>query len=103
MTIFDENGDRTVYLFDLDGTLTNGEYFWEQIPTVNEKMRQKLIDLYHAGNIIIIWTARQWDMAPETVGWLITNSIPFHGIQMAKGGADVYIDDKADASFFKEN
>jgi hypothetical protein len=50
--------------------------------------------LYASGNIIIIWTARNWEFAPETVGWLIKNKIPFHGIVMGKGGSDVYIDDK---------
>jgi trehalose-6-phosphatase len=91
---FDNGGKREVYAFDLDGTLTNGEPFWEKEPTPNAGMIEQLRQLYQSGNIVIIWTARQWEYAPETVGWLIKNRIPFHGIQMAKGGADHYIDDK---------
>ena len=91
---FNENGKREVYSFDLDGVLTNGECFWKQEPTSNQDTIRILRELYKAGNIIIIWTARQWELAPETVGWLIKNKIPFHGIYMAKGGSDHYVDDK---------
>jgi trehalose-6-phosphatase len=91
---FDNNGKRKVYNVDLDGTLTNGEPFWTQEPTINPAMLEKVVELYKSGNIIIIWTARQWKHAPETVGWLIKNCVPYHGIQMGKGGADCYIDDK---------
>ena|SRR3990167_2451830 len=92
---FNEHGSRKVYNIDLDGTLTNGELFWLTRPTVNEEMRQYIVDLYKSGCTIIIWTARQWTTAPATVGWLIENEIPFHGLYMAKGGSDCYIDDKA--------
>jgi len=91
---FNENGSRRVYSFDLDGVLTNGEYFWKQEPTPCQKNIEILRKLYKAGNIIIVWTARQWELAPETVGWLIKNRVPFHGLYMAKGGSDRYIDDK---------
>ena len=92
---FKENKDRKVINFDLDGTLTNGEPYWDQIPSVVEDARDKLRKLYTDGNIIIIHTGRQWEDAPQTVGWLIYNRIPFHGIFMAKGGADIYVDDRS--------
>lgn len=92
---FDENGKRKVFAFDLDGTLTKGgPPFWEGDPEPNFDMISKLRQIYQSGNIIIIWTARQWEYAPLTVAWLIKFNVPFHGIQMAKGGADFYIDDK---------
>jgi len=92
---FVENKNRKVYNIDLDGTLTNNEPFWDTVPTVNEVMKEKVRQLYMNGNTIIIWTGRQWELANETVGWLITNKIPFHGIFMGKGGSDVYVDDRA--------
>ncbi len=92
---FDDSGKRKVYAIDLDGTLTGGEPFWDKRPTVNPEMRKVVREIYQSGNIVIIWTARQWEYAPETVGWLVENRIPFHGIMMGKGGADVYCDDKA--------
>ena len=92
---FDErNGKRKVYNIDLDGILTNGEFFWEKEPTPNVLAIEKVRCLYRSGNTIIIWTARAWEMAPETVGWLIKNRVPFHGVYMSKGGSDCYVDDK---------
>ncbi len=92
---FVEQEKNRVIAVDLDGTLTNGELFWETIPTPNKAIVAQVRELYQQGNIIIIWTARAWETAPETVGWLIMNRIPFHGLLCAKGGADLYIDDKA--------
>jgi len=91
---FDPDGKREVYAIDLDGTLTNGEPFWETTPTPNLNAIAGVRQIYQSGNIVIISTARQWEYAPETVGWLIANKVPFHGILMSKGGADYYIDDK---------
>ena len=80
---------------DLDGTLTNGEVFWETRPTPNKEMCKYVRKLYYSRKyIIIIWTARRWNDAQKTVGWLIENNIPFHGILMEKGATDIYIDDK---------
>lgn len=92
---YEKSKDRKVYNFDLDGTLTFNEPWWDIEPKVNEVMKKHLINIFQNGHIIIIWTARNWDVAPETVGWLVKNRIPFHGIMMGKGGADYYIDDKA--------
>lgn len=92
---FDDAGIRKVYNFDLDGTLALGGPFWERDPEPNIALIARLVELYQAGNVIIIWTARQWAHAPETAGWLIKHGVPFHGLYMGKGGADVYIDDKA--------
>jgi hypothetical protein len=93
--VFDPKGPHKVVNVDLDGTLTCGELFWETRPTVNAGARKLVQELYEAGNVIIIWTARAWAYAPETVGWLIENRVPFHAISMQKGGSDLYIDDKA--------
>ena len=92
---FNETDNRKVYCFDVDGILTNGEPFWETEPTPNIKYIEKLKEFYKSGNIIIIHTARAWEYANLTVGWLIKHKIPFHGIMMQKGGTDYYIDDKA--------
>lgn len=45
--------------------------------------------------IIIIWTARWWEHAPDLVSWLIKHRVPYHGIMMGKGGSDCMVDDKA--------
>lgn len=94
MEFEEDNPSRKVYNIDIDGTLTNGEKFWETEPTPNFEVIEKLRALHRAGNIIIIHTARQWECATETVAWLIKNHIPFHGVYMAKGGADFYIDNR---------
>lgn len=91
---FNENPNRKVINIDVDGTLTNGEKFWEAEPLPNLKAIAITRTLYKKGYIIIIHTARQWECAPDTVAWLIKHRVPFHGIYMAKGGADMYVDDK---------
>ena len=86
---------RDVINVDVDGVLTNGEIFWEETPTVNKEMRKFVQDAYYSMKyVIIIWTTRLWRDAPITVGWLISNQIPFHGIMMQKGASDAYLDDK---------
>lgn len=91
---FNESADRKVINVDIDNTLTNGEKFWETEPTPDKDIVSLVRELYKSGNIIIIHTARQWEYAPETVAWLIRNRVPYHGLYMAKGGADHYLDDK---------
>jgi len=86
---------RNVLNIDLDGTLTDGSLFWETEPKVNKEMRTFVKEAYYSSKyVIIIWTARLWHDAGKTVGWLISNDIPFHGIMMQKSASDVYIDDK---------
>ena len=86
---------RDVINIDVDGVLTNGEIWWEETPTVDKEMRKFVQDAYYSCRyVIIIWSARLWLDTSKTVGWLIANDIPFHGVMMQKGATDVYIDDK---------
>lgn len=94
-TRFKKAKDRLVYNIDLDGTLTYNEPWWSETPKCNPVMKKYVRELVHDGHVVIIWTARGWEHASKTVGWLIANEILFHGIRMDKGGADYYIDDKA--------
>lgn len=81
---------------DLDGTLCTGEFWGEGEPEVIGEMAALVINLYHKGAHIIIYTARQAKYYRDTHAWLLKNGIPFHGIAMQmKPGADLYIDDKA--------
>lgn len=81
---------------DMDGTLCEGEFWGGEEPKVIEAVAAKVIDLYHKGARLIIYTARQPKYYARTHAWLIKNHIPFHGIAMQmKPGADLYIDDKA--------
>lgn len=86
-------GERKVINVDFDGTLTTREYCRDAIPDLEHcKIIRKL---YYKGHIIIIHTARPWEEAPEVVGWLIKNHVPYQGIFMFKGGTDKYLDDKS--------
>lgn len=88
-----DKGQRLVINVDFDGTLTTHTYQRDPIPDVEhcEIIRK----LYYKGYIIIIHTARPWEEAPEVVGWLIKNHVPYQGIFMMKGGSDCYYcDDK---------
>ncbi len=90
---YTDNKDRKVYNIDFDGTLTDGSSYEKLVP--NQDMLHKVKELYFAGHIIIIWSARFWNNANIIAGWLLINNVPFHGMMLGKGGTDVYVDDKA--------
>jgi hypothetical protein len=92
MTNYKENKNRTVFNIDFDGVLTTGEYTDD--PGPDHSLIKAVKNHYMNGHIIIIWTARQWDQAPFLVSWLTKYSVPYHGVVMAKGGSDFYLDDK---------
>lgn len=100
--IYEDNLKRKVYNIDFDGTLALSEDYLNLKPCT--LMINKVRDLYYKGNIIIIWSARQWESASTIAGWCVTNNVPFHGLMLGKGGTDCYIDDKAINSkdFLKE-
>ena len=90
---YKDNKERKVFNIDFDGTLTKpGDYSSDPVP--DNLMIEKLRRVYFSGHIIIIWTARQWSFASGLVSWLIKHDVPFHGIYMAKGGSNHYVDDK---------
>jgi hypothetical protein len=84
---------------DFDKTLTTGEgpNYWQEeaMEHPDEDMVQWVNDKYHEGHIIIVWTARPWSQAPEVAAFLTRWGVEFNGIRCDKGGADIYIDDKA--------
>lgn len=83
---------------DFDVTLTNGNVAWwrGEEPTPNHHVIDWVDKQYIKGNIIVVHTARPWSVAKDTVAWLIKHGIRYHGLNMAKMSADVYLDDKAD-------
>jgi hypothetical protein len=81
---------------DFDKTLTKGEeeYITEQAEEPNEEMVEWVNYQYRQGHTIIVWTARPWEAAQETVARLTEWGVDWHGLRMEKGHADVYVDDK---------
>ena len=81
---------------DFDNTLTAGEegYVSEEPEAPDEEMVQWVNDQYADGHTVIVWTARPWEAAPETVARLTEWGVDYHGVRMKKGEADVYVDDK---------
>ncbi len=83
---------------DFDHTITKAtsdEYLPPRQQTPNRELIDKMWDAYFDGKTIIIWTARPWRDAGELAGVLTMWDVPFHGLMMAKGGSDMYCDDKA--------
>lgn len=84
---------------DFDKTLTTGEGppFWsdDEDETPDEEMIEWVNSKYHEGCAIIVWTARPWSQAQNVAGYLTKWGVEFSGIRCDKGGADVYVDDKA--------
>ena len=81
---------------DFDKTLTKGEesYITTEAEEPDEEMVEWVNYQYRQGHTIIIWTARPWEAAQETVARLTEWGIDWHGLRMEKGHADVYVDDK---------
>jgi len=81
---------------DFDNTLTESDVaYWEgERPDPDIEVCAAVKERYHAGDTIIIWTARPWSEANNIAAYLTKWEIPYHGIRCEKGGADVYIDDK---------
>jgi hypothetical protein len=81
---------------DFDKTLTAGEesYITEDPEEPDEEMLEWVNYQYRQGHTIIIWTARPWEAAQETVARLTEWGVDWHGLRMEKGHADVYVDDK---------
>jgi len=93
---YHENPSKKVFCIDFDHTLTaDAKGTYSEYPDPNWNMIKAINRIYRQGNIIIIWTARQWDTAHFLISWLIKYSVHFHGVMMGKGGADFYIEDKA--------
>jgi hypothetical protein len=81
---------------DFDKTLTGGEesYVTGDPEKPNEEMVEWVNYQYRQGHTIIVWTARPWEAAQETVARLTEWGVDWHGLRMEKGHADVYVDDK---------
>lgn len=89
--------DREIIMVDFDGTLTTGGRFWvesDEFPP-NQKMIDWVNKQYKKGHVIIIFTARPYEVMRQTVAWLIKHGVKYHGINMDKPGAQMYVDDKA--------
>ena len=86
--------NRKIIAVDLDGTLTNGEPFYKETPTVNQKVANWVKQQYFDGNVIIIYTSRKQWYYLETKKWLDKNQIYYHALVMGKLTADVYLDDR---------
>jgi len=82
---------------DFDGTLTQSNVaYWDgERPEVDTKTAEYVRNKYHAGNTVIVWTARPWSEANQIAAHLTEWEIPYHGIRCEKGSADEYVDDKA--------
>ena len=95
------NSDTKGYLIgvDLDGIICWQEGgCWSAEDALKSEPIQKnidlLLELIHAGNHIIIHTARKEWWRAETEAWLLKNEVPYHALVMGKTPCDAYWDDK---------
>lgn len=88
--------EREIIMVDFDGTLTLGGRFWtddEILP--NQKVIDWVNKQYKKGNVIIVYSARPYEVMRDTVAWLIKYGIKYHGLNFDKPGAQIYLDDKS--------
>lgn len=88
--------ERNIIAIDFDETLTSGGRWWKQEEILpNNKMIEWVNKEYRKGSVIIIHSARPWEIARATAAWLIKHNVRYHGLFLNKLGADLYVDDKA--------
>lgn len=91
--------DRRLIAVDFDKTITTGEGEPYWVDPYDEEPDQEMIelvnDLYKAGHIIHIWTARREDARDVTSYWLDEWDVMHHALVMQKHSPDLFIDDKA--------
>ena len=87
--------ERNVIAVDFDGVICNGKYWLGEEVIPNNKVIEWVNKKYLEGSVIIIHTARRWEMARETIALLTKYGVYYHGVNFEKMGADCYLDDLA--------
>ena len=85
-----------VIAVDLDGVLCEGKYWvgdGKKIKPIKENIKK--VNKLYLTNFIVIWTARRYCQAENTMNWLRENGVHYHAIHFEKMAADIYCDDKA--------
>lgn len=84
------------FIFDMDGVIC------KEGPTFERSMAEPIgeaiaiiKELYVAGNVIIIFTARSWSEYKMTHTWLVRHAVFFHQLICGKPIGDYWIDDRA--------
>lgn len=92
--------DQDLLAVDFDKTLTDPAKGDVWRPAQQQEADDEMLDAvrgaYHDGKHIIVHTARKWNEAAQIAGWLTIHEVPYHGLRCEKGGADKYVDDKAE-------
>jgi len=83
-------------IIDLDGTIcTEEKTYSRSLAKPIEGAIECINNLYEAGNIIIIYSARTWMEFEMTTVWLKKYGIKYHQLILGKPIGDVWIDDRA--------
>jgi len=93
-----EHPKGRIICVDMDMTLCNGIWWGHDDPDPEpiKEMVDFVDKLAHKEACIIIYSARQPELYPETLAWLIKHRVHFTGICLGvKPAASVYIDDRA--------
>jgi hydroxymethylpyrimidine pyrophosphatase-like HAD family hydrolase len=82
---------------DFDNTLTEGdvEYWNDERPEPDQEVVDAVLEYYHNGGTVVVWTARPWSEAQQIAAHLTEWGVPYHGVRCEKGSGDLYVDDKA--------
>lgn len=83
-------------IIDLDGTIcTEEKTYSRSLAKPLEGAITSINNLFEAGNIIIIYSARTWMEFEMTTVWLKKHEIKYHQLVLGKPIGDVWIDDRA--------
>jgi hypothetical protein len=90
-----ERPNRLIEYWDIDGWLTKEQcYTPEQCEKATPNQKNiDLINSHYYSHITIIYTARSYDLAVETLYWLSRHGVRYWSISFDKKIGDKYYDD----------
>ena len=95
--LYGKKRDKTLYVFDIDGTLTHETEGWNYLkrtPRFATIFKMKVLREKENCSIML-WTARHECDRSVTEEWLHKYEVPYDGLVMGKPYWDLYICDKA--------
>lgn len=106
--LYNKKRCKKVYVFDIDGTITNETDGWDYVNRTPKNHVIELIQKLYKTAYIILWTSRLSIDEKVTRAWLRKHNVPYHELKFDKMFFDLYICDKAISveeinDFFRES
>jgi len=97
MTLKERLDNAFVVAIDMDNTICRGDHYTpeECIRAVPDMNMISIVNKLSDRKYIIIYTARKYKLAEDTLKWLDKWNVRYNAISFRKTNTDIYIDDRA--------